>query len=295
MYRGFVHERSCLMQVWKDMMQQYGKNAINCKIGGQIKEQMGQTRFGGHPDVPKDFIWPTYETETFFDKTMKKRPLSFLAQFRCADLVQYDTASLLPKTGILSFFYETLSMEWGYAPNEKGCSCVYWFSEQDLEQAQFPKDLEQCCQFPALAIQFENEINFPVIEDLYLKTDMQYISWDEYVLYCEKMGNVSQNQNQVSKLLGWADVIQNNMTTACTLVTKGYDVGCGYKDIPKAEIQKANETSLDQWQLLFQLDTVTDDAFELMFGDCGRIYYYIKTEDLKQKRFENHWLILQCY
>lgn len=231
----------------------------------------------------------------FLIKQSKKRPLSFLAQFRCADLVQYDTASLLPKTGILSFFYETLSMEWGYSPKEKGCSRVYWFPEDALQQAEFPIDLEEYCRFPALSIQFANEINFPALEDLYWKADIRNMNWDEYVLYCEQMGNVSKNQSQVSKLLGWADVIQNNMTTQCELVTQGYDVGHGYQNIPETVMQKADQTSLDQWQLLFQLDTVEDSAFELMFGDCGRIYYYIKTEDLKQKRFDKHWLILQCY
>ena len=50
-----------------------------------------------------------------------------------------------------------------------------------------------------------------------------------------------------------------------------------------------------EWTLLLQLDTVEKDDFELMFGDCGRIYFYILKEDLKNKNFENTWLILQCY
>ena len=32
--------------------------------------------------------------------------------------------------------------------------------------------------------------------------------------------------------------------------------------------------------LLFQLDTVEQGNFELMFGDCGHIYFYITKEDL---------------
>ncbi|MCD2347047.1 DUF1963 domain-containing protein [Clostridium guangxiense] len=31
-----------------------------------------------------------------------------------------------------------------------------------------------------------------------------------------------------------------------------------------------------------------------MFGDCGEIYFYIRKADLKDKNFENVWLILQC-
>ncbi len=50
-----------------------------------------------------------------------------------------------------------------------------------------------------------------------------------------------------------------------------------------------------EWILLFQMDTVEKDGFELMFGDCGRIYFYIRKEDLRNRNFENVWLSLQCY
>lgn len=44
--------------------------------------------------------------------------------------------------------------------------------------------------------------------------------------------------------------------------------------------------------LLFQLDTVEQGNFELMFGDCGHIYFYITKEDLAARRFDRIWLIL---
>ena len=47
--------------------------------------------------------------------------------------------------------------------------------------------------------------------------------------------------------------------------------------------------------LLFQLDTVELGDFELMFGDCGHIYFYITKEDLAARRFDRIWLVLQCY
>ena len=56
------------------------------------------------------------------------------------------------------------------------------------------------------------------------------------------------------------------------------------------EIKKASK----DWILLFQMDTVESDNYELMFGDCGHLYFWIKKEDLANKNFENIWLILQC-
>ena len=47
--------------------------------------------------------------------------------------------------------------------------------------------------------------------------------------------------------------------------------------------------------LLSMLDMVETDDFELMFGDCGRLYVFIKKEDLTARKFENAWGMVQCY
>ncbi len=46
---------------------------------------------------------------------------------------------------------------------------------------------------------------------------------------------------------------------------------------------------------LLQMYTVEQVEFELMFGDCGHIYFYITKEDLAARRFDLICLILQCY
>ena len=82
------------------------RNSIRLTIGGQPDTGVGADRFGGVPDVPADFTWPVFETATYDDDDVKPRPLAFLAQVCCAALAPYDTDGLLPKTGVLSFFYE---------------------------------------------------------------------------------------------------------------------------------------------------------------------------------------------
>lgn len=32
----------------------------------------------------------------------------------------------------------------------------------------------------------------------------------------------------------------------------------------------------------------------MMWGDVGRLYYWIRREDLAQRRFDKVWLVLQC-
>ena len=112
----------------KEKLESLGRNSIQLKIARKETYKLGATRFGGKPDVPPDFVWPTYEGESY-DHVVKDRPLTFLAQFNCAELAQFDKEHLLPDHGLLSFFYETDTQCWGYDPKDKGCARVYWFED----------------------------------------------------------------------------------------------------------------------------------------------------------------------
>ena len=85
----------------------------------------------------------------------------------------------------------------------------------------------------------------------------------------------------------------------CEFASRGYYLGDpeGWAKVPQEELERKTLTSLEEWRLLFQLDTVesAEDNFELMFGDCGRLYFCIRKEDLLARRFDQIWLILQCY
>ena len=87
----------------------------------------GSSKFGGRPDVPAGFVWPVFETKTFDGEEGKPRPLAFLAQFDCARRAELDPEGLLPRTGLLSFFYELGSQRWGYDPKAAGCARGVWF------------------------------------------------------------------------------------------------------------------------------------------------------------------------
>lgn len=126
----------------KEKLESLGRNSIQLKIARKETYKLGATRFGGKPDVPPDFVWPTYEGESY-DHVVKDRPLTFLAQFNCAELAQFDKEHLLPDHGLLSFFYETDTQCWGYDPKDKGCARVYWFEDMSaLSAADFPADIK---------------------------------------------------------------------------------------------------------------------------------------------------------
>ena len=149
----------------KEKLESLGRNSIQLKIARKETYKLGATRFGGQPDVPPDFVWPTYEGESY-DHVVKDRPLTFLAQFNCAELAQFDKEHLLPDHGLLSFFYETDTQCWGYDPKDQGCARVYWFEDTSaLSSADFPADMEEDFKFPMVKIKMDSKSSYPSWQD----------------------------------------------------------------------------------------------------------------------------------
>jgi uncharacterized protein YwqG len=46
------------------------------------------------------------------------------------------------------------------------------------------------------------------------------------------------------------------------------------------------------WRLLLQLDS--DPALDVMWGDAGRIFFWIPEDAPLGRRFDETWLSLQC-
>lgn len=164
-----------------------------------------------------------------------------------------------------------------------------------LSAANFPVDMEEDFKFPMVKIKMDSKTSYPSWQDFSEMVpdedddDAFGVAWEELT------GEDPEDPDDRSQLLGWPDVIQNSMFAECDLVTQGYYLGNGWVKIPKEVRQQAEEMARDRWMLLFQLDTVELGDFELMFGDCGHIYFYITKEDLAARRFDRIWLILQCY
>lgn len=279
---------------WKTILPQLYRSRIDTKfVPAEGALAVGASKFGGQPDVPADFVWPVFETKTAEDDQVRERPLAFLAQFDCAQLAPLDPEGLLPQEGVLSFFYELDSQRWGYDPKDRGCARVFWF-EGPLAAAEFPAELDEEFRLPELAAELSGAMDAPDFQDACPALEYDWTANDyRYFDQARRELGMDYPANR-SQLLGWPDIIQNNMTLECALIDRGYYLGGRWENIPLEERSALRTPSVREWQLLFQLDTVEQGDFELMFGDCGRIYFYIRKEDLAQRRFDRVWLILQC-
>ncbi len=260
------------------------------------KSQSGKavtgSRFGGKPALPVGFEWPRFEAENYEGETAN-RPLSFLCQINLAEIVAFDKDVLLPKKGLLLFFYEQESSKWGFDTEDSGCSRVFYFEDtENVELMDFPDDLKDEYRVKEFDILFSSNDSYPSYEELCRHSDIK-CDWDEYDEKLEKIGYVLDSERH--KLLGYANLIQDEMLTECERISRGLYCGDAksYRNTPedvKADISKA----ASEWILLFQMASIQEDDFELMFGDVGNLYFYIRKDDLKAKRFDKAWLVSQC-
>ena len=252
---------------------------------------IGTSKFGGKPHLPANFLWPYYEGADYMDEETANRPLSFLAQFNLEEIAEFDTDNRLPHTGMLYFFYELCTMKWGFDPKDKGCAQVYYIEDTtDIRPVDFPEDLAEDFIIPEFSLKFSSQKNVPDYEEIVgCCTDVDWDCYDEErVLY-----GCDLSEEETSKLLGYADLIQGDMLFQCAEIADGIYCG-GVPEFTDGQCEKLMEER-QEWTLLFQMSTVKKDGYELMFGDCGSIYFYIRKQDLKEKKFDDTWMILQCF
>src|SRR5436309_15893649 len=72
--------------------------------------QVGVSKLGGLPDLPAGTPWPEWNG----------LPQSFIAQIHLDDLHSYDVQQILPRHGMLWFFYDALQQTFGASPEDAG-------------------------------------------------------------------------------------------------------------------------------------------------------------------------------
>lgn len=86
--------------------------------------------------------------------------------------------------------------------------------------------------------------------------------------------------------------LQGEMDRECQLVTHG--IYCGSPEGYQSAEAERLKAGVRDWMMLLQLDS-DDDGPGWMWGDAGCLYYWIRKQDLAERRFDKIWTILQCY
>ena len=217
--------------------------------------------------------------------------MALLAQLRMQDAAPYDPDGRLPKSGMLYFFYEAKDQKWGFDPKHRG----HWkviYHDGDLAGLQIttpPDNLPEESRFQECKVAFSNEITLPSWES----KDVEPLNLSEAERdgYMDFPGPIVAKAGRSIACWDIPNQIQGEMKFECQLASNGIYVGdsTGYTD-PRLP---ALEKGADDWQLLLQIDS--DDPLGMMWGDTGRVYFWVRKQDLARKDFSNVWLSLQCY
>lgn len=238
----------------------------------------GTTRLGGEPDLPDAAAWPSF----------RDMPHSFIAQINLADVSGLAGTNELPDDGLLSFFFDGDQRVWGFDPKDRGgWSVMFTPPEASLRRRRFPASLPEGGRFAARALRPRVELTRAPWESFDVRA--LGLSLAQALAYADALP-ADDHQGTVHRLRGHPDMIQGDMQVECQLASNGLYCGdaTGSAD-PRADTLRADAGS---WRLLLQIDS--DDDARIMWGDVGRIYYWLRRDDLAARRFEGAWCILQC-
>jgi uncharacterized protein YwqG len=251
---------------------------LSSKLANETALALAASKIGGYPDLSPQTPWPQWEGS----------PLGFVMQINLADAAKFPFASSLPETGLLSFFYHAEQGTWGFDPKDKGSFIVvYTENLTDLRRQNHPVNLPKDAVYKCCSLDMGAELSLPDYNSLpFQSLKLNKEDTDKYLDVQEKFLQTAAPH----RLLGFPVQIQGDMTMECQFVTNG--IYCGGPDGYKEGRAQGLDAGCGDWQLLLQIGS--DDNADMMWGDVGSIYYWIKKLDLAERRFENSWLVFQC-
>ncbi|ARZ66015.1 hypothetical protein SMD11_0349 [Streptomyces albireticuli] len=237
-------------------------------------------RLGGAPELPADVRWPTWEGNG---------PLSFVAAVDCAALPSDALDIPLPTDGTLSFFYFDGQIDDGDAlvlPDDReswaGARVLYTPAGTPTAERTTPPELDPYPVVPLTARVEETAPDpyHPLIEAAFAHTGHR-----DHPVYGEEFLDALAEADEGAghRIGGHADPVQNPVEAEVAHGVLGS--GTAWDD-PRLDEEARG------WTLLAQFDS--DDDADMMWGDCGALYWLIRPEDLAARRFEAAMFTWQC-
>lgn len=288
---------------------------LRCDVASDSDIPIGASHFGGSPHLPSSTEWPRwdgfFEPDQVLDEEQaagirkvieafgKPAPegelriprgcnassLSFLAQLNLSEIP--DPTGLLPATGWLCFFYDAAQQPWGFDPRNRGAARVLYFDAE-------PSLLRRTEAPPSTEVFSPRRLRTEIVATLprwsyQLGLELENAAADTYWELAETR---LPGEGPHHRVLGWPKQVQGEMDRECQLVTHG--IYCGSPEGYQSAEAERLKAGVRDWMMLLQLDS-DDDGPGWMWGDAGCLYYWIRKQDLAERRFDKIWTILQCY
>jgi len=248
---------------------------------------IGSSKVGGNPDLLPEIEWPMWNDY----------PMTFIAQIHLAEC---PAELSLPKDGLISFFYAVQAMfeDDDFYGDPKTCRVLYIGADQfkHLSRRTPPLTLDGEARMRANRVSFVQSLSVPPAESAHLES--LGLGWrgnredfDKYWnLFLPSLRKYCTEDSYIHRILGHPDPIQGDMQVGCEIIDKGYT----WESLRKnEELHREVIQSALKWRLLLQMDS-EEEKTGMVWGDVGRIYFWIREEDLECMRFDRVICEMQC-
>lgn len=249
--KALIHE--CGLDAFSEEIQQELKPSVRAIVLPGDTDAIGVSRLGGTPDVPPGFVWPQWEG----------RPLAFVGQLRCEELAPVEFSGLMPRTGLISFFYEGEFRCWNTRGVDRGAASVFLTRRPNsLHRLAPPPELPNDLRFASCRLAFGAEFTLPpaipAMVDNREQSDEEFEAYDNLRT---SLAAANGGRQPAHRIDGHMDAIQDYVQS-------------------------------DQDFLLFQVDS--DEQAGMMWGDAGTLYWLIDYHKVMRGELDEAWLEGQC-
>lgn len=252
-----------------------------------------QSRVGGVPHLPFDVDWPCHGS----------KPLTFLAQIRMSQLPPISRPQM-PTSGVLYFFCLD-GWTGSHDPKERSALRVLYEPDETADmklavpplvrQRSFLRHERHVRAYNPCSINFRAGVSLPdsgadeiAYKDLGL-TDEEREHYD--TLTIQHLYTSSEEYGD-QRMFGYCDSVQGqDQRIQCQLISEGIDP-CKASEVPHAH-EGRHAQSAREWELLLQLGEDTNAG--MFWGDFGYLYFWIRSKDLANCRFDDVCMLMEYY
>jgi len=236
--------------------------------------ELGKSKIGGTPDLPKSINWPKYGTNS----------MVFFAQINLKDLSNYHRQELLPKSGILYFFsyFPEPENEFGAAydfiRDKEEYKTIYFNGNiEELRKNEFPNDLISDYKFDSRKVDFRTFFHLPPSLETGIIESSSLSEKDKNLL---KEYNDRDDYGIIDQVLGIPVPIQYGVD---------FDWAVAYLDIDYSEYKK-RKGEINKLRTEF-INLLTLPVFERI--GYSQAYIGIHIDDLRKKELDKSVFVMQ--
>ena len=247
----------------------HARLAFDLRLDGPANGSVGESRWGGVPDVPAAFEWPR---EGEFS-------LTFLCQINLADLLQ-DDENPFPAAGLLQFFID---------PEDDAYFITIQNADNELFPATLPADTNDIFgELPPHHLKLEPRADLPqwATDDyVELTSDLSDEEQDAYsdLALSDVYAPTPQRQSLAGQLLGHTAGIGYDPRQDAFAAR---ELGEGY---PFEHENPTHRSGAKLWHNLLRFDS----ALQFSIGDCGYFNFLIHEDDLIRLDFSRIYTSLE--